>query len=248
MGFNVAGKVVLVTGANRGIGRALVEEAVARGARRVYASARSKASVDPLVRAHPKVVVALELDVTDSAEIGAAAAAAKDVDLVINNAGVVELLGAELGSTEWRVAGRREMDVNLFGTLEVTQAFAPVLAANGGGALANVSSVAGLANFPALLSYSASKAALHSLTQATRTLLKKQGTYVAGIYPGPVDTDMGRSLPIVKASPAEVAQGIFAGLEAGEEEIFPDPVARQMGQGYLAAPKEVERAVAAMAV
>jgi NAD(P)-dependent dehydrogenase (short-subunit alcohol dehydrogenase family) len=137
--------------------------------------------------------------------------------------------------------------VNLFGALEVTQAFAPVLAGNGGGALANVSSVAALANFPALLSYSASKAALHSLTQATRILLKKQGTYVAGIYPGPVDTDMGRALPIEKAAPADVAREIFVGLAAGEEEIFPDPVARQMGQGYLVGPKETERAVAAMA-
>lgn len=247
MGFDVQGKVVLVTGANRGIGRALVEEAVRLGARKVYATARSKASVDPLVRAHPGVVVALELDVTDSAEIRAAAATAKDLELIINNAGVVELLGAELGSAEWRVAGRREMDVNLFGTLEVTQAFAPVLRANGGGALANVSSVAGLANFPALLSYSASKAALHSLTQATRTLLKGQGTYVAGIYPGPVDTDMGRQIPMAKAAPADVARQIFAGLEAGAEEIFPDPVAQQLGAGYLAGPKEIERAVAAMA-
>lgn len=247
MGFKIAGKVVLVTGANRGLGRALVEEAIRQGARKVYASARSKASVDPLVRAHPGRVVALELDVTDAGEIRAAAAAAKDVELVINNAGIVELLGAELGSAEWGAAGRREMEVNLFGPLEVTQAFAPVLAANGGGALANVSSVAGLANFPALLSYSASKAALHSLTQATRILLKGQGTYVAGIYPGPVDTDMGRPLQMEKAAPADVAREIFAGLEAGAEEIFPDPVARQLGEGYLAAPKEIERAVAAMA-
>ena len=246
MGFKVQGKAVLITGANRGIGRALVEEAARLGARRIYASARSKASVDPLVRQYPGVVVALELDVTDSNEIRAAAEVAQDVELVINNAGVAELLGAELVSAAWRTAGRREMDVNVFGALEVTQAFAPVLASNGGGAIANVSSVAGLANFPALLSYSASKAALHSLTQATRILLKGQGTYVAGIYPGPVDTDMGKVLEIEKASPTDVAREIFAGLEAGTEEIFPDPMALQLGQGYLAAPKEIERAVAAM--
>lgn len=247
MGFRMEGATVLVTGANRGIGRALVETALAEGAKRVYAGARSRVSLDPLQRAHRDRVVALELDITDAGEISAAARSATDVGLVINNAGVVELLGASFDDAGWGKAGRREMDVNLFGTLQMTQVFAPILAANGGGALANVISVAAFANFPALLSYSASKAALHSLTQATRQRLKGQGTYVAGIYPGPVDTDMGRDIPMAKASPESVAQGIIAGLEAGLEEIFPDPVALQLGPGFLAAPKEIERAIAAMA-
>ena len=247
MGFSMEGATVLVTGANRGIGKALVDTALAQGATKVYAGARSKVSLDPLVRAHGGRVVALELDITDAGEIAAAARVARDVGLVVNNAGVVELLGASFEDAGWGKAGRREMDVNLFGTLQMTQAFAPILAGNGGGALANVISVAAFANFPALLSYSASKAALHSLTQATRQRLKGQGTYVAGIYPGPVDTDMGRDLPMAKASPESVAREIVAGLEAGLEEIFPDPVARQLGGGFLAGPKEIERAIASMA-
>lgn len=247
MGFRIEGATLLVTGANRGIGRAVVEAALAQGAKRVYAGARSKVSLDPLVRAHGGRLVALELDITDAGEIAAAARVAKDVGLVVNNAGVVELLGASFDDAGWGTAGRREMDVNLFGTLRMTQAFAPILAANGGGALANVISVAAFANFPALLSYSASKAALHSLTQATRQRLKAQGTYVAGIYPGPVDTDMGRDIPMEKASPESVAREIISGLEAGLEEIFPDPVARQLGGGFLSAPKEIERAIASMA-
>ena len=146
MGFRMEGATVLVTGANRGIGRALVETALAKGAKRVYAGARSRVSLDPLQRAHHDRVVALELDITDAGEISAAARSATDVGLVINNAGVVELLGASFDDAGWGKAGRREMDVNLFGTLQMTQVFAPILAANGGGALANVISVAAFAS------------------------------------------------------------------------------------------------------
>ena len=133
----------------------------------------------------------------------------------------------------------------MLGALSVTQAFAPVLARNGGGALLNISSVAGFVGFPALATYSATKAALHSLTQTTRVLLAAQGTFVAGVYPGPIDTDMARDIPWDKI-PADVAAlAILDGLEASAEEIFPDPMSRQLGQLFLESPKALERQVAA---
>jgi NAD(P)-dependent dehydrogenase (short-subunit alcohol dehydrogenase family) len=184
--------------------------------------------------------VAVRLDVTRPDQIRAAVEQARDVTLLINNAGVVEKFGGEFTDRQWVAAGREEYEVNVLGPLAITQAFAPVLAANGGGAVANVSSVAGLVAFGALASYSASKAALHSLTQAARSLLKGQGTFVAGIYPGPIDTDMGKALDMQKASPADTAEAILDGIEARQEEIFPDPVARQLGQLYLQNPKGLE--------
>ena len=141
---------------------------------------------------------------------------------------------------------RPVVEVNALGTFDVTQRFAPVLARNGGGAVANVVSIAGLANFPLFLSYSLSKAALHSLTQATRLFLGMQGTKVFGIYPGPVDTDMAEEVEFDKVSPAHVAETILAGIEAGTEEIYPDPMAEQFGAGFEASPKGLEQQVAQM--
>ena len=172
----------------------------------------------------------------------AAAAQAPDVTLVVNNAGVIAQFGGAFTDAAWLDAGREEDQVNVLGPLAVTQAFAPILAKNGGGAVANVSSVVGLVALSAITSYSASKAALHSVTQATRASLKEQGTYVAGIYPGPIDTDMGKVLDLVKATPAATADAILDGLEAGDEEIFPSGVAR----GRAAVPDQPESARAAV--
>ncbi|NKB72884.1 MAG: SDR family NAD(P)-dependent oxidoreductase [Candidatus Latescibacteria bacterium] len=134
----------------------------------------------------------------------------------------------------------------LFYWKRLSQAFAPILAANGGGGLVNVISVAGLVNFPLFITYSASKAALHSLTQALRLELAGQGVFVAGVYPGPVDTDMAADVPFEKTSPAVVADNILQGLEAGQEEIFPDGMAGEMGAGYEQSPKGLEQKVATM--
>ena len=142
----------------------------------------------------------LPLDVTDADDVRAAAAAAGDVRLLINNAGIVAKFGGELTDVEWIAAGRDEYEVNVLGVLAVTQAFAPILARQGGGAIVNLSSVAGLVGFPSLATYSLSKAAVHSLTQVTRALLAPQGTFVAGVYPGPIDTDMARPIPLEKAA------------------------------------------------
>jgi short-subunit dehydrogenase len=158
-----------------------------------------------------------------------------------SNAGVVAKFGAPFTDPGWLDAGRTEYEVNVLGPLSVTQAFAPILARNGGGTIANISSVAGLIAFDILASYSASKAALHSVTQSTRASLRSQGTYVAGIYPGPVDTDMAKVIEMEKATPAQAAESILDGLEAGDEEIFPDPYSRQAGAQFLAGPKVLER-------
>jgi NAD(P)-dependent dehydrogenase (short-subunit alcohol dehydrogenase family) len=240
MAFPLTGAVAFVTGANRGIGRALVQALLERGAAKVYAAARRTDTLDALVAESKGRVVPVRLDVTRPDQVRSAVQQAGDVTLLINNAGVVEKLGGSFADKDWLTAGREEYEVNVLGALAVTQAFAPVLAGQGGGAVANISSVAGLVSFDILTSYSASKAALHSVTQATRRWLKPQGTYVAGIYPGPIDTDMGKPLPIDKTAPAVAANAILDGLEAGKEEIFPDPVAQQLGQLFLQSPKALE--------
>jgi len=244
----ITGTTALVTGANRGIGRALVQALLDRGARKVYAASRHPEQLDALVRDTGGRVVAITLDVTDSAQIRGAAARAGDVTLLINNAGIVAQFGGDFTDAGWIAAARDEFGVNAIGTLEVTQAFAPILEANGGGAVVNISSVAGLVAFPVLTSYSASKAAVHSITQATRAQLAPQGTFVAGVYPGPIDTDMAEKIPLEKASPESAAHAILDGLEAGEEDIFPDPMSRQFGENYLKSPKALEHQVSGPAV
>jgi NAD(P)-dependent dehydrogenase (short-subunit alcohol dehydrogenase family) len=237
----ITGTVALVTGANRGIGRALTEALLARGVKKVYAAARNPEMLGDL---RDERVVPLQLDVTDADQIRAAAASAPDIEIVFSNAGVQ--LGSSLEATPLDLA-RREMDVNYFGPLQLLQSVAPILARNGGGAVVNVGSAAGLTTVPFIPTYSASKAALHSLTQAARIMLGTQGTSVFGVYPGPVDTDMARDLPFQKAAPIDVAHAILDAVEAGQEDIFPDPFSVQFGQQYEASPKDAERQMAAMA-
>lgn len=245
MGYPIKGRTALVTGANRGIGEAIVDALVNAGAARVYAAARNLKDLAALTARHGARVVALQLDVTDPAQVAAAASAASDVQLLVNNAGYAGYTGGTFSDAKWLVAGRQEMDVNFFGTFAVSQAFAPVLAKNGGGAIVNIASIASLVNFALLASYSASKAAVHSLTQATRMMLKGQGTQVFGVYPGPIDTRMAEDIPFEKTSPADAARAIVAGIESGREEIFPDPMSQGMGAVYLASPKALEQQVAA---
>ena len=238
----IEGAVALVTGANRGIGRALTEALLTRGARKVYATARNPEALRDL---RDDRLVSLRLDVTDVDQIRAVGEAAPDVEVVFNNAGVA-LPGGIADSTVLARA-RREMEVNYFGPLQLLQRLALTLARNCGGAVVNIGSAAGLTNFPFIPTYSASKAALHSLTQAARILLGAQGTSVFGVYAGPVDTDMTRGFELPKTSPRDVALAILDGIEAGQEDIFPDPFAVDFGRRFGSSPKASERQLATMA-
>src|SRR4030081_3171534 len=216
--MTIADKTVLVTGANRGIGQALVEDALRRGAKRVYAGTRQ-----PLTHADGRVTP-LTLDVTNAAQIQAAVESVGSLDILINNAGVG--LYDDLSD---RAALEQHLAVNLYGTYGVTQAFLPLLTRSRG-AIVNVLSAAAFAPLPVIPAYSVSKAAAFSLSVSLRALLSGRGLTVHAVILGPVDTDMTRGFDIPKSSPEFVARGIFDGVENGEEEIFPDPVSETLAE------------------
>jgi NAD(P)-dependent dehydrogenase (short-subunit alcohol dehydrogenase family) len=232
---DVADKTVLITGANRGLGRALVEEALDRGARRVYAGVRQA------IEFSDGRVTSLRLDITDAEQIRSAAEAVASLDVLVNSAG---LYGYE--DLADRAALQRSLEVNLFGPYAVTQAFLPRLVESRG-AIVNVLSLAALAALPITPAYSISKAAAFSLTQSLRATLASRGVDVHAVLPGPVDTDMVRDLEIPKESPQAVARAIFAALERGEEDIFPDPFSQTLAESWrTGAVKALERQNAAL--
>jgi NAD(P)-dependent dehydrogenase (short-subunit alcohol dehydrogenase family) len=233
--MTITDKTVLVTGANRGIGKALVEEALSRGAKRVYAGTRQ-----PLDNVD-KRVTPLAMDVTNVAQIQKAVEKVESLDILINNAGVA--LYDDLSD---RAALEQSLAINLYGPYGVTQAFLPLLTRSRG-AIVNVLSLSAIAAVPFSPAYSISKAAAFSLAQGLRALLAKRGIRVHVVLPGPVDTDMTRGLEIPKASPESVARAIFDGLEKGEEEIFPDPMSASMAEGWRnGAVKELQRQFAGL--
>ena len=216
----IANSTILVTGGNRGIGRALVEEALARGAKRVYAGTRQ-----PM--AHPdRRVTPLQFDLTDAAQIRAAAGKVESLDVLVNNAGI-----AFYDDLSDPSAIEQHLAVNLFGTYAVTQAFLPLLTRSRG-AIVNVLSTGALAAIPVIPAYSISKAAALSLTQSQRALLAGQGVRVHAVVTGPTDTEMSRGLDVPKASPQSVARAILDGVESGEEETFPDPMSASLEQDW----------------
>jgi NAD(P)-dependent dehydrogenase (short-subunit alcohol dehydrogenase family) len=235
MSHAIADKTVLVTGANRGLGSALVDEALKRGAKRVYAGSRQ-----PMVVLDQRVTP-LILDVTDPAQIQDAVQRVQSLDILINNAGVS--VADDLSD---RSAFEQHLAVNLYGTLDMTQAFLPSLTRSHG-VVVNVVSLGAVAAVPVLPAYSVSKAASLSVTQSLRALLAGRGVSVYAVMPGPIDTDMVRDLSIPKTPPKEVARATLDGVEQGEEEIFPDPMSRLLADGWRAGvAKELERQNAAL--
>lgn len=229
--------IAFVTGANRGIGKATVHALLDAGAKKVYAGARSTASLDELVSAFAGRVIPVQIDITDRASVAAAAEKAKDTNLLINNAGVFGGTSQLEGSID---DIRNDFEVNYFGTINATRAFAPIIESNGGGTIANLNSVVSLVSMPALGGYSASKAAAHSLTLGLRGELAPKGIHVLGVYPGPVDTDMAANIPMDKATPESVAQRIVDGINAKADSVYPDPFAEQLGKAWNADPSATQ--------
>lgn len=224
--MHIEGSVVLVTGANRGLGLAFARELLARGASKVYAGVRDPASVT--VRG----LVPIQLDVTDAGQIAAAAEQLTDVTIVVNNAGIG---GATTALATPLDEARAQLEVNFLGTLAVSQAFAPILAANGGGALVNMLSALSWISFPQHATYAASKSAQWSVTNALRVELRGQGTLVVGVHAGYLDTDMTAGITDPKTAPEEVARQVALAIETGEEEVLVDETSQQVKAG-LAAP------------
>jgi len=225
--MQLANAVVLITGANRGIGLAFAREAIARGARKVYAAARDPASVQ-VPGVHP-----IQIDVTDPDQVARAARDCGDVTLVINNAGVATT-GGFLQDTTLE-ATRRQLETNFFGMLRMAQAFAPVLARNGGGAMLNVLSIASWINRPLLGTYGATKSAAWALTNGLRHELRAQGTQVTALHMGFVDTDLTRGIEMPKSTPEAIVRAALDGLEAGADEVLADEMTRQVKQSLSSA-------------
>jgi NAD(P)-dependent dehydrogenase (short-subunit alcohol dehydrogenase family) len=220
--------IVLITGANRGLGLAFARAALARGARKVYAAAR-----DPAHVTEPGVVP-LRLDVTRPDEIAAAARDCADLTLLINNAGIAGTGGFLTGDSV--AAARAMLETNFFGPMRLSQAFAPVLAANGGGAILNVLSVASWINGPLLGAYGASKSAAWALTNGLRIELREQGTQVLALHAGFIDTDLTRGMDVPKSTPEAIVRAALDGLVAGRSEVLADDISRQVHQGLSADP------------
>jgi NAD(P)-dependent dehydrogenase (short-subunit alcohol dehydrogenase family) len=227
---NIKGATVVVTGGQRGLGKAIVDAFLQRGAAKVYATARTpRPSEDPRV-------VSVELDVTKPESVAALAIAATDADIVVNNAGVLgasKLLDSDIEEV------KAVFETNYFGALRVAKAFAPILADNGGGALVDISSV--LSWVGGFGGYGDSKAAIWSLTNSLRVELEKQGTLVTSVHLGYTDTDMTTQFDVPKNDPRDVARQIVDGIEAGEAEVLADDYTRHF-KAALSGPAELLRA------
>lgn len=245
--MTLANRTLLVTGANRGLGKAIVEASLARGAQRVYAGARNPDTLAELVKAAEGRVVPIQLDVTQPASLERAAAQAQDVDMLVNNAGLLasySVLSATFADIQ------RDLDTNFLGLVATTRAFLPALEraakSQRPAALVNILSVASLASVPPIAMYSASKAAAFSATQALRVELAPKNIRVHGVLAGAIDTDMVKHMEMPKTSPADLANNLLEAVAAGQDDIAPDPISQSVVGQWLRDPKEAERQLGAM--
>jgi NAD(P)-dependent dehydrogenase (short-subunit alcohol dehydrogenase family) len=233
----------LVTGANRGIGRAFVQALLNVGVQKVYATARDRNSLEAITALDPTRVIPLQADITDHALVSRLSEQAADVNLLINNAGVLSfgnILDIPVETLH------QQFDTNFYGTLNMARAFVPVLERNGGGAIVNVLTLVALASMPGLAGYNASKAAAWSMTQSLRATVANQNISVYGVFPGAVDTEMLAGVDMAKTSPMDIATAVLQGIETGQEDIFPDPMSTQLYAAWKQDHKAVEKQFAAL--
>ena len=238
--MKILDSTILVTGANRGIGFALVEKSLEKGAAKVYATYRSVNNRSTLDEFGERVIP-VHLDLGDQATIAQLTQSVPSLNILINNAGILSALSV-LENTEEQL--RNDIETNVFGTLAVTKAMLPVLKKESSAAIVNVASIASLAAMPSLGGYSASKAAIHSITQSIRGELKADGISVHGVYPGPVETRMTEGYDMELTPAPVVAEKILEGTENGIEDIFPDIMSQQTGPLFLSSPKKLEETFA----
>lgn len=240
--FDVKGKVAFVTGANRGIGKSIVEALLKQGVKKVYTGVRDVKSVAALTKSYGDKIVPIHLDLDKPETIEQAAERCNDVTLVVNNAGVFRS-GSAMDEDAIETM-QYELNINVFGLMRMAQAFAPVITKNGGGVFVQLNSVASLKCFADFATYSASKAAAYSITQGLREMLAKQNIRVISVHPGPIDTNMAADagLSQIAEPPDVVAQGLIKALSTGQFHLFPDRLANEVGTAYQSFAKNVVEA------
>lgn len=241
--MKVQNATVLVTGANRGIGRAFVEALLQAGVKKVYATAREIDKLQSVVTLDPDRVIPIQLDVTNVTQVNAFAQQATDVTLLINNAGILSF-GNILEVPDEAIV--KQFETNFYGLLYMSRAFVPTIATNQGGAIVNLLTLVALASMPGLATYNASKAAAWSLTQSLRATVADRNIQVYGVFPGAVDTDMLAGVDMAKTQPAELVKTVLEGIEANQEDIFPDPMSSQLYAAWKQDHKAVEKQFATM--
>ena len=242
---NPVGKIAFVSGSNRGIGKAITIELLEKGAQKVYAGARNVSKLDKLKQQYCDRLVPVQFDVTDSNSIAKAASQVEDLDILVNNAGVAswgKILSEDVNSSL-----TENLKVNVWGLVNLSNAFINQLKKGNHTAIVNFSSVAGLANMPVASTYSVSKASVHSITQGMRGELANDNVLVMGVYPGPIDTDMAAGVEAEKDSPENVASNLLQGLMDCVEDMFPDVMSKQVGEFYSSSPKALEQQFAGYA-